>query len=271
MRKFFSPLWLLCFLGLMPLGHAQLNTLSQEEIVAIGNKVFKNECAMRDACLIDWNVGEDFASLGIGHFIWYPTEDKGPFEESFPHLIEFMRHQGVALPAWLNVYPFPFCPWISREDFLANRQSEQTTHLYQFLKETKKEQSEFLVKRLLDALPKLLLGRELPVQEKISQQFYRIASTPQGIYVLIDYINFKGLGVKETERYNDQGWGLLHILTAMKGEEGGQEALEEFVMIAELALNERVNNAPVDRQEEKWLPGWRNRVKSYLHYSAHET
>lgn len=258
---------LLCMyfiLGIIPVAYAQYDALSPADVDNIGAKVFKNECASRDICLIDWNVREEFASLGIGHFIWYPTAQKGPFDESFPYLLEYIRNQGKSLPAWLDVQPIPLCPWESREDLLANRHSDQAQELYDFLKATKREQSEFLVKRLLDALPKLLLGREFPVQERISQQFYRIASTPQGIYVLIDYINFKGLGVKETERYNDQGWGLLHILTAMKGEEGGRAALEEFVMIAELALNERVNNSPIDRQEQKWLPGWKNRIKSYL-------
>ena len=32
---------------------------------------------------------------------------------------------------------------------------------------------------------------------------------------LIDYVNFKGEGVLETERYRGRGWGLLQVLEGM--------------------------------------------------------
>ena len=44
----------------------------------IGNKIFYNECSGKKEYLIDWNDGEDFISLGIGHFIWYPENKIGP-------------------------------------------------------------------------------------------------------------------------------------------------------------------------------------------------
>jgi hypothetical protein len=39
----------------------------------IGRKVWQNECGGTVAGLTSWNAGENFASLGIGHFIWYPA------------------------------------------------------------------------------------------------------------------------------------------------------------------------------------------------------
>src|ERR1700733_6804496 len=64
--------------------------LSDSEAAAIGNKVWRNECGGRIDGLTSWNVGEDFPSLGIGHFIWYPKDAHDKFEESFPRLIEFL-------------------------------------------------------------------------------------------------------------------------------------------------------------------------------------
>ncbi|PWU11360.1 MAG: hypothetical protein C5B47_00975, partial [Verrucomicrobia bacterium] len=46
-------------LALLPSGYA-----------GIGAQVWKNECAGTTSGLTSWNRGEDFASLGIGHFIW---------------------------------------------------------------------------------------------------------------------------------------------------------------------------------------------------------
>ena len=51
--------------------------------------------------LTSWNQGEDFASLGIGHFIWYPKGRRGPFEESFPKLVSFVSKRGANLPTLL--------------------------------------------------------------------------------------------------------------------------------------------------------------------------
>ena len=45
--------------------------LSLEQENWIGQQIFNNECAMQISCLTAWNLGEDFPSLGIAHFIWY--------------------------------------------------------------------------------------------------------------------------------------------------------------------------------------------------------
>jgi hypothetical protein len=82
----------------------------------IARLIFHNECNGREACLTSWNKGEEFASLGIGHFIWYPQgtpENNKHFSESFPGLIYFMRQQGVVIPAWIHADQG--CPWQNRK------------------------------------------------------------------------------------------------------------------------------------------------------------
>ena len=58
-----------------------IGPFSREEIQQIGGRVFENECASKDENLIAWNEGEDFLSLGIGHFIWHSRYSKEIFEE----------------------------------------------------------------------------------------------------------------------------------------------------------------------------------------------
>ncbi len=100
-------------------------------------------------------------------------------------------------------------------------------------------------------------------REHIRTQFYRVANSPMGMYVLIDYVNFKGEGTILSERYHGQGWGLLQVLEQMEGEEAGYEALGEFARSAEFVLVRRVSNSPPARGEKRWIPGWKNRLKTY--------
>jgi hypothetical protein len=41
-------------------------------------------------------------------------------------------------------------------------------------------------------------------------------------------------------------------------------ALPAFARSADAMLTLRVKNSPPERGEAKWLPGWRNRLKTYL-------
>ena len=77
-----------------------------------GKKLWQNECAGTVEGLTSWNQGEDFASLGIGHYIWYPEGKRGPFEESFPDLVRFLVAGKVVLPSWLA--EARACPWSTR-------------------------------------------------------------------------------------------------------------------------------------------------------------
>ncbi|MFM8231634.1 MAG: hypothetical protein ACKOAL_10460, partial [Chthoniobacterales bacterium] len=75
--------------------------INDAEADRIGRKIWRNECAGTKDGLTSWNKGEDFPSLGIGHFIWYPAGKRGPFQESFPGLKDYLQSQGVKLPGWL--------------------------------------------------------------------------------------------------------------------------------------------------------------------------
>jgi len=109
------------------------------------------------AGLTSWNEGENFASLGIGHFIWYPKDQRGPFEESFPKLASFISNRGVKLPTLLLRIDETPCPWNSRAEFLHAQHTPEMNQLRRFLADTVDVQAEFLIARLQNALPKMLV------------------------------------------------------------------------------------------------------------------
>jgi hypothetical protein len=252
-----------CVVAALPAPALALVALSHAEALRIGKRIWQNECNGTIAGLTAWNEGEDFASLGIGHFIWYPQGKRGPFEESFPKLVSFMSSRGAKLPnLLLGAGELP-CPWNSRAEFFQARQTTEMKQLRQFLADTVDLQTEFMVNRLETALPKMLDEAAVADRENVRRQFERVAGTPQGCYALVDYVNFKGEGVLHTERYRGQSWGLLQVLEGMTQSDSGPGAAEEFSRSARAVLTRRVQNAPAERNEARWLSGWIHRVNSY--------
>jgi hypothetical protein len=254
-----SCLFWLIVTGLIPA--AEPIHISDADALRIGKRVWQNESNGSISGLTAWNSGENFASLGIGHFIWYPEGVRGPFEESFPKFLAFARERQAAVPTWL--WDARACPWKTRSEFSGAENSSQMRELRKFLEHTVDLQAQFLVARLQQSLAKML--NEAPPGERanVERQFTRVASTPHGCYALVDYVNFKGEGVLHTERYHHEGWGLLQALQGMHGTEGGAAATREFSNSAAAILRRRVQNSPPERHEAKWLPGWLNRVRTY--------
>jgi hypothetical protein len=230
--------------------------LSDAELERIGKRVWQNECAGTREGLTSWNKGEDFASLGIGHFIWYPKGQDGPFEESFPKLVKFLSAHGVKTASWMN----GDCPWNSKAEFDADFRSERMNELRNMLANSVKVQSAFLAERMRGALPKMLDAADERSREAVKKNFNRLLSSGAGTFALIDYVNFKGEGTNTKERYHGQGWGLLQVLETMDSDGPAPAA---FGRAAADVLERRVKNSPPSRNETKWLPGWKSRVRAY--------
>lgn len=226
--------------------------LAPAQLDKVGQRIWQNECGGTVAGLTSWNAGEDFASVGIGHFIWYPAGRRGPFEESFPPLAAWMHSRGVAMPAWTRGP----CPWNSKAAFEADRNGPRLSELRQILSRTVGLQTEFIRMRMQRALPKMLAASSRPAVVKAS--FEALQTTPEGTFCLIDYVNFKGEGTSPAERYNGQGWGLLQVLEGMR-----QPTPAAFAESAKAVLARRVQNAPPARKEQRWLAGWQNRCDGY--------
>jgi hypothetical protein len=259
MPKSFLPVLLLLVTGCSLPSAApppQATALSAAQLERVGRRIWQNECAGTVQGLTSWNGGEDFASLGIGHFIWYPAGGSGPFEESFPPLVGFLQHSGVAVPGWL--LQTPDCPWPNRASFLADANGERQKSLRALLAGTVRQQTEFIIARLNRTVPRLASEGGAAA----FQSYQVLSQTPEGMFAMIDYINFKGDGLNPQERYNGVGWGLAQVLGGM-AKTGPQGAPAAFGASAKAVLSRRVKNSPPARNEAKWLSGWHSRCDAY--------
>lgn len=236
----------------LPSSVAAQTVLNPAQVQKVGMRIWQNECDGTVAGLTSWNAGEEFASLGIGHFIWYPKGYSGPFEESFPPLVAWLRQRGAQVPEWL--LKTSDCPWNSRETFLKDSAGPRQQSLRTLLRATVREQTEFIMARLNAAVPRLIQAGG----KRVQTSYAALSRSPEGMFAMLDYINFKGDGINSKERYNGQGWGLAQVLGDMRD---GSTA--EFAEAAKRVLARRVKNAPPERRESRWLEGWSNRCNGY--------
>ncbi|SFV66580.1 hypothetical protein MNB_SV-3-1142 [hydrothermal vent metagenome] len=243
-------------------------TLTQKQANFIAKKVWQNEGAGKDKYLIWWNKGEDFASLGIGHFIWFPKDHTERFREVFPMVVAFMQKKGAQMPSWLT--PETDFPWQSKEAFFKSKQkhTKKYEELFTFLKSTMSYQAEFMAERLKNALPQMLESIEDEKQkETIKTRFNTMlynkngSIDERGLYILLDYTNFKGEGTLKSERYHGEGWGLLQVLEHMDTRVTNK--YKSFSNAAKAMLSRRIKNSPPARGEERWRRGWNVRLDTY--------
>lgn len=235
-------------------------TLTADQKSRIGKKIWANECGGRIDGLTSWNGGEEFPSLGIGHFIWYPKGFNGPFQESFPQLIEFAKQRKANPPA---VAQQRYCPWSSKSEFEASLNGPELKELRTWLANSINLQTDFIITRSREALGKMKEAAPKDQADRIERNYGKVATTSNGVYALIDYVNFKGEGVNPKERYNGKGWGLMWVLMEMKDVPSGQPAAREFAAAAKRVLDRRIANSPPDRGEDRWRQGWHNRCDGY--------
>ncbi len=245
-------------------GQSQDASLTADELGCLQKMIFFNECSGRTERMVAWNADEDFPSFGLGHFIWYPKGKKGPYQATFPEFLSFLEAQKTEIPAWIQALPTREAPWQSREEFLSDLSSERMALLKNFLDQTQGLQTQFIIHRVKGILPRVLAAIPEEKRPGIELKFNEIADAPKGMFALIDYVNFKGEGILETERSQGQGWGLLQVLEEMRTPEEKEDALKEFVRAAKKVLENRVKNAPPEKDCSKRLKGWKNRVKNYL-------
>jgi hypothetical protein len=211
----------------------------------ISKKIYQNECGSNPKNLIHWNRGESFVSLGIGHFIWYHQKNQERFVESFPLFIKYLDNHKIKYPSWLSSHS----PWSEAKDMKNDK--KRVDELREFLLKTMNYQANFMKYRLDNSISKL---------SSLKKPYLALADSKNGYYILIDYLNFKGLGDNEKERYNGKGWGLLQVLECINDLD---HVKKEFRKCAKSLLKQRVLNSPKNKNEEKWIKGWYNRINSY--------
>ncbi len=244
------------------LGQPASSGLSAASRQKIGLKIWQNESGGKVSGLTHWNVGEEFPSMGIGHFIWYPKGFNGRWTESFPLFIRYAQQRGSqSIPAW--VVSNPHCPWASRAAFTKDFNGARLQELRKYLANNVALQTDYIIATSRTALPKIMASAPSSQRARIQTNYQKISTTSNGTYALIDYVNFKGDGTNPTERYNSQGWGVMWVLMEMRNTPSGQPAAREFAAAAKRCLDRRIQNSPSARGESRWKAGWHNRCDTY--------
>ena len=246
---------------------ASLN-ISQQQAAYIAKKIWQNEGAGKDRYLVWWNKGEDFASVGIGHFIWFPKGHTERFREVFPLVVAFMQKKNVKMPKWLT--PQIDLPWQTKEALFKAKSAKTKKYreLFSFLKRTMPQQAAFMAQRTAEALPQMLDSIDDPqkaavIKRRFMHMLYKKDGSidERGLYILIDYTNFKGEGTLKSERYKGQGWGLLQVLEHF--DEKNPNKYRAFSDAAKAMLDRRIKNSPPARGEKRWRKGWHVRLDTY--------
>ena len=245
------------------LNAANTITLSNDQITALGKKIWQRECGGTIEGLTHWHKNEAFPSLGIGHFIWYPKNKEETYTQTFPDLITFLQAHNVTIPIWLARAIHTGCPWSDKASFMHQLKGKQLYELRMLLSSTIELQTKFIIHRFENSFAQIVAQAPKNKYAHIMRQYNRLSQSTQGLFAMIDYLHFKGAGTNPNERYNNNGWGLLQVLTAMK-DKPVKQALHEFNAKAKDLLRTRVANSANKAKEERWLPGWFARIDSYI-------
>lgn len=254
------------------LSFSQLKALTAGDYLWIGQRIYQNECAGQPKYLTYWGRGEAFPSFGIGHFIWHPklTESSADqkFIETFPAMVQFVS-KTQRPPNWLedlSIQSEFVAPWSSKQEFDQAWSNDELQQLREWLLATQSQQAQFIVlsfqKRWLNETQSLTFNQQSTIQQRLN----KMMRFKKGLFAVIDYFNFKGIGVNQKEQYQKESWGLVSVLRTMAVSEKSsqEEYLEQFVMAAKKRLQLRIKLAPVERNEVRWLKGWEIRLDQYL-------
>ena len=231
----------------------------------IASRIFDNETNGKTKYLTYWGDGEDFPSMGIGHFIWFPEGVDAPFDETFPTMLDYVSERSsdcVALPEWLRDRTDLHAPWSDKQSFDAQQDSESVASLRRWLASTAPQQAQFIVASFKQRWNELEL--ESGNKQALTARLQELLNSSEGLFAVIDYYNFKGLGNNPRERYAGEGWGLVQVLGDIESTVATDTSLlEQFSEAAASRLQLRVANAPSERNEARWLEGWHKRVGAY--------
>ncbi len=241
-----------------------LSQLTSDDFDWIGAKIYQNEASSNPKYLTHWGKGEDFPSFGIGHFIWFPKNISPPFKETFPAMLQFVSKSSTP-PKWLQTWQH--APWQSKLEFDAAQSSKELNTLRQWLLETKAQQAHFIAQAFEQRWQLETATIHSERLKVLNDRLQHMMSFKQGLFAVVDYFNFKGLGNNLKEQYQGKSWGLISVLEGMPqavfNDFTPQKGLVAFIDSAKNQLQQRTELAPVERKESRWIPGWFARLEGY--------
>ncbi len=131
--------------------------LTPYELNKIADQIYKNETGGNPKYLMYWSPSENFASLGYGHFIWYPAGEPQKFDQTFPDMIQYYIDNKVNIPQWLKEQKDKGIPWANRKEFERARKTDKRfKELENIILNTKMLQTKFFFDRVVDAIPEIV-------------------------------------------------------------------------------------------------------------------
>ncbi len=283
----------------------------------LGEVLFKNEANCKTKHLTHWGKNEEFPSIGLPHAIWYNQDTSKKYQEQFPELVRYVRanlksHEKVQLtwPALLLKNPLPPAPWKTQKEFeqiqsvslqieatmdsaqllaiknqspLLYAQAYQLFEVRHFLSNpiVLRLQAKYVVEKTFYSLHRIVAVSEqksLQTAQTLYLQIQRLLATQEGVLSLVDYLNFKGEGIKNSERTPLQhyAWGLKSVLELMSSSENCaafakndahcanyQFAEAALCALQRLAYHSGELASPEQTQRYLWLNGgWKTRIET---------
>ena len=291
-----------------------------EFLKKLSQALYKNEANCQLQNLTYWNSKEPFPSLGLPHAIWYSRQNTDKkYQEQFPELIRFIRthlkqNEKVALtwPSLISKESIGPAPWKNQEAFAkiqtlslgieATENAEQLLNLKErnpdlygqayslfalrhFLGNpiVLKLQARYVIDKTFLALHTILQAFESEQPQstgRVYEYLQTLLSSQEGVLALVDYLNFKGDGLKHSEKLEPSGfyWGLKTVLSLASHPEFHKTlcndikdpecALQKFSEASLCALQRVAYEAgpegsDVQKQKYIWLNGgWSSRIES---------
>ena len=272
----------------------------------LSEALYKNEADCKNHNLTHWGKHEEFPSLGLPHAIWYGKTTSKKYQEQFPELIGYIRKnlklsEQISWPAILQKSPLPPAPWASQAEFaeikkislaiedvkdslqLTTIQKKQSAlykdayalfELRNFLSNPRilQLQAQFVIEKTFLSLHRILAASHSESPEG-AQLLYRkiqfLLNSPEGVLSVVDYLNFKGEGLKPSERttIGKHPWGLKTVLETMPTSDLAnvnthftQAALCSLQRVAHYSGSA---DSPTQLQRYAWLNGgWKTRIES---------
>lgn len=237
-------------------------SISEFDAKKLGMVIWNNEAEKRIDLLAYWGSYSTFPEIGIGHYIWYPQGQTGPYTAQFPPLCAYLESRGVQFPQWLlEAYLAGGAPWQTREEFLYDTQ--RTNELRQFLAATVDLQTQFMIKRLEDEWADILAAAPSERQAQMQLYFELMRSSLLGTYALVDYLNFKGSGLNPREERNGHRFGLLQVMLDLPDGLNEENITKAFAICAARRLVNYIAEFAPEYRPVKFLAGWVKRVSTY--------
>jgi len=244
-----------------------VHVITAEVAKKIGMQIWRNEANQSVDKLVFWNRQEKFPSLGIGHFIWCPHGQSIAYSETFPTLCLYLQQHHIVLPDWLAKNIHAGAPWGSREEFL--KDTVRVGQLREMLAATIHLQTQFMIEQFYEQLPLIIAAAPENKRARVVRIIGSMRSSDCGMYALVDYCNFKGSGLNQKERINNQGWGLLQVLcdsadSLLVDTLYAKDTISiSFALSAMKLLIIRVQNSSPQYTCMSFVPGWIRRVETY--------